>query len=341
MRAPSGEQHEIAFADHAAVVTEVGAGLRSYSAGGRTIVDGYGADEICPSGKGQVLLPWPNRLQDGSYAFAGREHELPINERGTGSAIHGLVRWVAWRLVDRDDHAVVLEHDLHPQPGYPFALALRIEYTLSADGLRVRTSATNIGPAPCPFGAGAHPYLHPGSPTIDTAVLHLPARQVLSLDDRGAPTGSSEVAGTGLDFTRARAIGATKVDDCFTDLERDADGLVRVALTSPEDGTGATLWADEPYGYLMLYSGDGRPDVARRSLAVEPMTCPPNAFRSGEGVIVLEPGETFMGTWGIEPSWRPTRTRPAARSRPSRDRSSSSPSISSTARHSVSRWVSR
>lgn len=299
---PSGEQHELAFGDHAAAVTEVGAGLRSYAVGERQILDGYGAGEICPSGRGQVLIPWPNRIADGSYEFAGRSHQLPINELGTGSAIHGLARWTGWGLVDRDEHAVVLGHDLHPQPGYPFALALRVEYALSAAGLRVHTSATNVGPSACPFGAGAHPYLDPGSPTIDAATLHLPARRVLSTDAHGVPIGSSGVEGTELDFTRAKAIGETRMDTCFTALERDEDGLARVALTNAEQTTGVTLWADGSYPYLMLYSGDDRPDVARRSLAVEPMTCPPNAFRSGEGVVVLEPAETFTGNWGLTPA---------------------------------------
>ena len=301
-RAPSGEQYELALADQTAVVTEVGAGLRSYALGGRPILDGYGADEMCPSGRGQVLIPWPNRIADGRYAFAGQEQRLPINDHGTGSAIHGLVRWVRWSVADRDERGVVLEHDLHPQPGYPFALALRIEYTLSADGLRVHTSATNVGPAPCPFGAGAHPYLVPGTPTIDEATLSLPARRMLLSDARGAPAGASEVEGTPLDFRRGRPIGAARLDNCFTDLTRDDDHLVRVALTNGERGNGVTLWADESYPYLMLYSGDDRPDVARRSLAVEPMTCPPNAFRSGEGIIVLDPGATFTGAWGLEPS---------------------------------------
>ena len=257
---------------------------------------------MCASGRGQTLMPWPNRIADGRYTFGGEEHQLAINERRTGSAIHGLVRWVAWSLADRDERGVVLEHDLHPQPGYPFALSLRLEYTLSADGLRVHTTATNAGPAPCPFGAGAHPYLRAGSPTIDTSVLLLPAHRVLSTGRDGEPGAWVEVDGSELDFTRARAIGATKVDDCFTGLERDGEGLARVVLTSPEEGTTVTLWADESYGYLMLYSGDDRPDVARRSLAVEPMTCPPNAFRSGESVVVLEPGESFTGAWGLAAS---------------------------------------
>ena len=51
----------------------------------------------------------------------------------------------------------------------------------------------------------------------------------------------------------------------------------------------------------MVFTGDPLLDVARRSAAVEPMTCAPNAFRSGDGLIVLEPGDTHVATWGISP----------------------------------------
>ena len=98
------------------------------------------------------------------------------------------------------------------------------------------------------------------------------------------------------DFRSERPVGGTKLDHCFTDLERDDDGLVRVTLDERRP-----LWADEAYGYLMLYTGDGRPDVDRRSMAVEPMTCPPHAFRTGESVIVIEPGDSVESTWGLAP----------------------------------------
>src|SRR4051812_38791412 len=131
MPGPSGEQFEIAHGDQRAVVTEVGGGLRVYSQGDRQIVDGFGADELCPSGRGQVLIPWPNRIARGRYEFAGRRHQLAIDEHVTQSAIHGLVRWVPWSAVEREGHRVAVAYDLHPQPGYPFALALRLEYALS------------------------------------------------------------------------------------------------------------------------------------------------------------------------------------------------------------------
>ena len=159
MIAPSGEQIEIVAGDQRAVVVAVGGGLRTYAAGGRELVDGYGADEMSSSGRGQVLIPWPNRLQDGSYEFDGRHHQLPLNELGRRNAIHGLVRWATWTASEREAHRVVMGHVLYPQPGYPFSLSLGIEYALLDSGLRVRTTATNVGADACPYGTGAHPYL--------------------------------------------------------------------------------------------------------------------------------------------------------------------------------------
>jgi aldose 1-epimerase len=292
--APSGEQLEIELGDQRAVVVAVGAGLRAYSVGGRAVVNGYAVDEMATAGRGQVLIPWPNRLQDGRYEFEGRRHQLPLN---------GLVRWSVWSVAARESERVVMEHRLHPQPGYPFTLDLSIEYALSVGGLSVQTTATNVGPDRCPYGCGAHPYLSVGTDTVDATVLHVPAGTVLRADDRGIPTGATPVVGTDYDFREPRAIAATKLDHGFADLERDEDGLARVELTNPDSGAALALWVDESHPYLMVFTGD-LPEVDRRGLAVEPMTCAPNAFRSGEGLIVLEPGGSVTSTWGISPTTR-------------------------------------
>jgi aldose 1-epimerase len=142
--APSGEQLEIGSGDQRAVVVEFGGGLRSYAVGDVDVLDGYGADEMCSSGRGQVLMPWPNRIEDGSYDLDGRRQQLALTEPESGNAIHGLVRWVGWSVAERDADRVAVEHVLHPQPGYPFTLALRIEYALSEDGLAVRTTAKPV-----------------------------------------------------------------------------------------------------------------------------------------------------------------------------------------------------
>jgi aldose 1-epimerase len=245
-----------------------------------------------------VLAPWPNRLSDGRYEFDGRRHQLPLTEPENRNAIHGLVRWVAWTVREREPHRVVVGHVLRPQPGYPFTVELQIEYALDDDGLAVRTTATNVGADPCPFGCGAHPYLTVGTATVDPVLLRVPGRTVVLSDERGLPTGTAAVDGTELDFRRPRLIGAAILDNAFTDLERDGDGRARVELRR-ENGAAVTLWVDESHAYLMVFTGDSLPDVARRSLAVEPMTCPPNAFRTREALIRLEPGRSFTTAWGI------------------------------------------
>jgi aldose 1-epimerase len=290
---PSGEQVELEFGEQRAVAVGVGAGLRTYSVGGRSLLDGYRDDEICSSGRGQLLVPWPNRIEDGRYEFEGRAHQLPLDEPERRNAIHGLVRWSHWTVAGREADRVAFAHVLYPQPGYPFALELRVEYSLSDDGLAVRTEATNVGSGPAPYGAGSHPYLAADREVVDGVELRVPAETVLQADERALPVRRSSVADAGLDFREARPVGSTRLDHCFTGLERDEDGRARVQFGE------TTLWADESYPYLMVFTGDGLPDVERRSVAVEPMTCATNAFRSGEGLVRLEAGESHVGTWGI------------------------------------------
>ncbi len=258
MSRPSGEQHEIRFGDQRATVVEVGGGIRVYSVGSRDVLDGYGEDEMCRSGRGQVLMPWPNRLSGGAYTFDGLEYRLALTEPVPGNAIHGLVRWGSWTAAERDEARVAMEHVLHPQPGYPFSLHLRVEYRLAQDGLTVHTTAENVGDRSCPFGAGHHPYIKAQTGRVDDIEL-----DGVLLGDRRLD-----------DPQRMDAPWSLRVDD-------------------------VTIWADEAWKHVQLFTGDPLPDVNRRALAVEPMTCPPNAFRTGEDVIRLEPGDRFSGSWGI------------------------------------------
>jgi aldose 1-epimerase len=165
-------------------------------------------------------------------------------------------------------------------------------------------TATNVGTVECPNGSGAHPYLTLGTATIDHLILRVPARAIRRSDERGIPVGKEAVEGTEYDFWQPRPIGGITLDHALTDLERDANGVARVELQDPDQGTQVSLWVDKNYSYLMVFSGDPLPDVHRRSLAVEPMTCPPNAFHTGVGLIRLEPGSKVTSTWGIAPDLR-------------------------------------
>ena len=295
MHPPSGTQHRLSSGDQAVTVVEVGGGLRTYTAGGVDVLAGYGEDEMASGGRGQHLVPWPNRIRDGRYSFAGADLQLALTEPTRHNANHGLVRWANWAATVEEPDRVVMELVLHPQPGYPFTLGLAVEYRLGPRGLSVATTATNIGDAPCPYGAGSHPYLTVGTDLVDEAWLQVPAETRLESDDRGIPAGAVAVEGTAYDFRQARPVGDLVVDAAYTDLTAD-----EVVLAASDGGRRVTLWWDRSYRWVMIFTGDTlEPARRRRSLAVEPMTCAPNAFVTGDGLRVLEPAESWTATWGI------------------------------------------
>jgi aldose 1-epimerase len=265
------------------------------------VLDGYPEDAISPGGRGQVLAPWPNRLEDGVFKFGGLTARAALDEPSRSNAIHGLVRWLRWEIVERSPFSTRLGCRIAPQPGYPFALELSVGYELSADGLKVTSEAHCPGPTALPFGLGFHPYLTVGVAPIDTALLELPARTRLLLDERGLPAGSEPVAGTGYDFRAERSIGGIVLDDCFADLEPSDSGVVEVRLSAPDGSQGTVLWAEPVFTHIMCYTGDSLGDAPsrRRAVAIEPMTCPPNALRSGAGVITIEPQASWSASWGV------------------------------------------
>jgi len=303
-RPASGEQFQISHGDQRATVVEVGGGLRQYSVGGVELLDGYQSQDRCTGARGLPLIPWPNRIRDGAYTFGGRHHQVPLTEPDKHNAIHGFLRWRNWTCRHHSDDRVTVGIVLNPMMGYPFTLDVEVDYRLGVAGLAVRTSATNIGDHTCPYGAGQHPYLTVGTEVIDPCRLQLHADRYLPTDDRGLPAGSADVQGSDVDFRVARPIGNQDVDLTFTGLARDADGLAWVRLTGP-DGRQTAIWADEHYPFIELYTSHTQPAPHfRTGLGVEPMTCAPNAFRTGDGLIRLEPGESTSATWGITGSPR-------------------------------------
>ncbi|HEX9482500.1 MAG TPA: aldose 1-epimerase family protein [Solirubrobacteraceae bacterium] len=297
---PSGEQHQIAFEDQRGTVVEVGGGIREYAVGDRDVLDPYPVGAICDGAHGAPLIPWPNRLADGRYSFDGAEYQVALSEPAKHNAIHGLLRWRNWQLRDRDPARVVLENRLYPSAGYPFTLELTISYELAAGGLIVTTTSVNIGEQACPFGSGQHPYLSPGNGLLDECSLQLAAQtRILTDDERQLPVGREPVAGTPFDFREPRRLGALAIDSAFADLSRDETGLAWARLTGPDSRT-AELWVDEHYPLIEIYTGDGLSAARRRrGLGAEPMTCPPNALQSGEGIVRLEPGEALVARWGV------------------------------------------
>jgi aldose 1-epimerase len=303
MVAPSGDQYEISGGGYRAVVTECGAGLRLLEYDGRPLVLSYAEDEQAPAGRGQLLAPWPNRIRDGAYSFGGREHQLPLSEPSRGNASHGLVRWASWTLEERSEQAVSHVYRLMSQTGYPWTVDLHVIHDVSAEGLTVTFTATNLSADAAPYALGAHPYLVAGAGPVDGWELTLPAHTRLLTDERMIPTGREDVRDGPLDFRSPRLLGGTRLDTAFTDLAREASGRVEVVLRDPDADSGVALWMDARHSWVQLFTGDTLSVDARAAVAVEPMTAPPNAFASGEDVVVLAPagqdGDEHSASWGI------------------------------------------
>ncbi|MEU5881789.1 aldose 1-epimerase family protein [Spirillospora sp. NPDC047279] len=298
----TGAQYEITAGPYRAVVTEGGAGLRELACGPDALILTHDADEPAPAAFGQLLIPWPNRVDRGRYAYGGTEHRLDISEPGLDCAIHGLVRWSPWVLAEHSADRVRLTHRLLASGGYPFALALEADYSLHPDdGLTVRVTARNVGSRTAPYGHGAHPYIRVDEP-IDECTVTVPGGRYLAVDERMLPDGPPrDVDGTPYDLRGGRRLGDQRIDNAYTDLTRDEGGLAWVHLTGASRTT--SFWLDGAHPWLEIFTADTIPaETRRQGLGVEPMTCPPNAFASGVDVVDLKPGETHTGSWGIRRS---------------------------------------
>lgn len=296
----SGEQYSIAAAGYTAVITEVGATLRHLRHDGRDLVAGFDADEIRPVYRGAVLAPWPNRVADGAYEFSGLRHQIPLNEPARNNALHGLVSWASWTPVEQDSDHVVLGYRLFPQDGYPFRLDLTMSYSVGTGGLACRLVAVNAGDVEAPYGCAPHPYLVAAEGRVDGWSLELPAATYLEVTpDRLLPVRAVPVDGTPYDFRVARPIGTTFLDHAFTDLTPGADGST-VARVLAADGNGVELAWDSACPWVQVHTADRpEPALSRSSLAVEPMTCPPDAFNSRTDLVVLRPNDRHEASWSI------------------------------------------
>jgi aldose 1-epimerase len=283
---PSGTSWVLRGGGYEATVVSVGGGLRRLSHDGRDVLLGYGRDELCRAGLGQLLIPWPNRIADGRYTFAGTEQRLALTEPARLNASHGLTRWSVW---DRSAENTFI-HRLHGQPGYPYQLDLQAAYDLAESGVTVTVTATNIGDADAPYGFGAHPYLTVGR-RVDECELTFTAAQRLDVDpDRLLPLGLVDATGT---FSTPRIVGDLQIDNAFTGLPSPWT----VTLADPGSGRTTSLTSDTPW--MQIYTGEA---LDRAGLAVEPMTCPPNAFATGTDLIVLSPGDAFTTSFTITAS---------------------------------------
>ncbi|WP_457098893.1 aldose 1-epimerase family protein [Microbacterium sp. P5_E9] len=307
----SGIQHALRAGSYEAVVASVGASLRVLRHDGRDLVVPFEADELRPGFRGATLAPWPNRVVDGTYTFAGVDHQVALTEPGRGHALHGLAGWLDFQAIDKGPDHVTLSAQIEPQTGYPWRVIVTTTYAIGPDGLTQTVTARNESTDAAPWGTGPHPYLVAGPAPLDEWRFELPAEEVLLVtSDRLIPTALRGVDADDparFDFRSARQIGAVEIDHAYTGLVRDADGQATVRLTDAA-GTGVEMVWDAACPWVQVHTADQPGGAAqpghRAGLAVEPMTCAPDAFNAASydfdaGLIVLEPGATATASWRI------------------------------------------
>jgi len=304
----SGTQHLLRAGAYEASVASVGATLRTLCHDGRHLVVGFEADEVRPAYRGVTLAPWPNRVVDGRYAFDGAEYQLALTEPARGHALHGLACWLDFETVDKGSDHVELAAVIEAQAGYPWRVRVTTRFFLGPDGLQQTVRAENLCDEPAPFGTGPHPYLVAGPAPLDEWMLELPAAQVLHVDERLAPARLAAVDADDparFDYRQARVIGAAEIDHAYTGLARGEDGRAAVRVTDPS-GTGVELSWDRSCDWVQIHTADlpGGGEGNRAGLAVEPMTCAPDAFNADRypfdtGLLVIEPGATVEAAWRI------------------------------------------
>jgi aldose 1-epimerase len=293
----TGRQFEISAGEHWAVITEVGANLGGYRVGAVEVTPVYRPDAIAPKSCGAVLMPWPNRIASGRYIFDDAAQQLALSDPALGNASHGLAGWVRWTPVRHDADAVTLECDVVPQKGWPFELHVRVTYRLDAtQGLSVELHAENRGVLRLPFGAGCHPYLALGGTPLAEVQLMVPATQRLTTDERQIPSGVADVDATEYDLRVLRPLGELRLDTAYRGLIADADGRGRAQVVLAHGRR--TLWWDPAFTTVQVFTPEKLVD--QPAIAMEPMTCPADAFNSGTDLLILNPGQSWTAEWGIK-----------------------------------------
>ncbi|WES64353.1 aldose 1-epimerase family protein [Microbacter sp. GSS18] len=307
----SGVQHTLRAGPYEAVIASVGASLRSLQHDGRGLVVSFDVDELRPDYRGATLAPWPNRVVDGRYSFRGQTYELPLTERGRGHALHGLASWLDFHVTGAKPDRVTLTATIEPQAGYPWRVDVETTFSLGPDGLTQSVRGRNRSESPAPWGTAPHPYLSTGASSLDECTLDLPASQVLLVsDDRLIPSALRPVDGEPagrFDYRAPRPIGRARIDHAYTGLIRSDSGAAEVTLTAT-DGSGVVMAWDSACPWVQIHTADlpdGPAQAGHRiGLAVEPMTCAPDAYNDANydfdtALIELAPGETAEASWRI------------------------------------------
>lgn len=280
-----------------AVIRSTGGGLNSLTFENRNLIDPF-IDGEPHRYRGDLLTPWPNRIEDGKYNYRNHEYILEQNEYSRANALHGLVLEKEWNLLGHDEKSVAMSTSISQSESYPSDLVVDVSFTISTSGLTIKLQAKNVGDNSAPYGHSIHPYLVAEFDTkVDFWKLKMPAKEYMEVDPvRLLPAGIKNVRDE-FDFNMGRIIGPTFIDHAFViDKSNDNQSIELIAPT----GSGVGMKYSGDLNWIQIHTADRENGAdSRCCLAVEPMTCPPNAFNSGIDLINLKPNDSHASTWEI------------------------------------------
>ncbi|MDU0479334.1 aldose 1-epimerase family protein [Staphylococcus chromogenes] len=268
--------------DYQAEISTWGGGPKALTWRGLPLLETYPDGEFPPLSAGVVLAPWPNRVADGQFVYQGSSVQLDINEPERNNAIHGLVHERQWSITQQSETSARLTISIAASSRWPWSMTVIADYQLENDGLHAGFTAEG-SESEAPYAFGLHTYLNAQGAPLDESVLEVSVDKQLPLDERKLPCGDLE--SPALDLAQLPMRGVL-LDDCF----HATDGTVR--LTS--NGRGVEMSCSAGLEWFQIYTPDeswGQPYPGRgRSVAVEPMSAPPNALATGTSLSTLRAG---------------------------------------------------
>lgn len=287
-------------------ISTLGATLSWLTYAARPLVPAYDPLTTPPMFAGTVLAPWPNRVADGCYIDQGKQQQLELNEPERNNAIHGLVHDQLWTCVEQSQAAVTLRLDAEPRTGWPWTMTYQITWSLDPEtGLNCGFTVQNQSDTRCPLAIGFHPYVMAQGEPLDECVLTVGLDSYLPLDStRNLPAGpltSTEKLGLPSGFASGLPLKGIFFDHCFTSSTNNC--TYQATLAHPATGHKVVVRCAAPATWLQIFTADPEHGCELpgygRVIAIEPMTAPPDALRSGTDLIYLEPGHSQDLHWSI------------------------------------------
>lgn len=233
-----------------------------------------------PKFKQTLLFPFPNRLEDGTYEHDGESHQFPINEAERNNSLHGMVYNMPFKeeSIHLDEEAGSIRLSLNysgAESYFPFPFQMEVTYKMTSNSIfSLSIEMINIGAKSFPYGFGWHPYFKLDE--VGDYQLQMPEVRKVEVDTRFLPTGSKTIFDSYLKKKRI----TDSFDTCFELILKDPWKVILEGKT-----TRLTMSCNEDLPFIQIYN------PTDQIVAIEPMTCSVNAFRTKDGLRHLKPGD--------------------------------------------------